>query len=585
MRPGLEKIQVFVKVAFGSMPFADWPRPTTRLMLGEIPAGITVALIVIPQSVAYASIAGMPLITGIYASFIPALVALLLAASPRLSVGPTALCSLLVGATLTGTAIPGSAHWIELTVWLALLSGLFQILLGSLRMGWLLKLVSSPVLMGFTQAAAAIIVFSQLRALLGAEGHLDFWNRVPDYSWSATAFGVTVMAVLIVCKRWAPKIPVVLILLIASALVSWFTSYAARGGSVVGPLPMGLPDFYIPSWPGLATIKSLLIPAAAVALVGFLETASSARVDNQMSGRHWNENQDLIAQGAAKVAAGFIGSFPISSSFSRSAVNILAGAKSGWSTLIAIAVVFVFLMWLTPYLYHVPQSVLAAVVIGAVSGLIRPQQFIALWRVSKAEFATALITLVVTLITAPEIYWGVLTGVGIQILYSLLLRFKPRIIELGLHVDGTLRDRKRWGLPLIAPDAFVVRMDSDMDFVSANAFSQAIINHLNGNRNVRHVAVMAQSINRIDVTGIENFSYIRRSLESRRIVLHLCGLKLPVEMRLRRAGELPTNGNWPFLRISRTEAGLLRVLTNSENLDEPQQKELGGSVIGTATVS
>ena len=214
-------------------PFLSWPRPNRNTMLGELWAGLTVGMMVIPQGVAYAALAGMPLVTGIYASLLPALVAVLWSSSTRLSVGPTALSALLVGTTMLGMAEPGSAQWVTLAVWLALLSGLLQIVLGLGRFGWLLNLVSAPVLTGFTQAAAVLIVLSQVPALVGLKGPLGSLLHLPQIDLQATAFGLGTLAVLVLGKRWWPKFPVLMALVVVRALVSSgigcaVTSSAAR---------------------------------------------------------------------------------------------------------------------------------------------------------------------------------------------------------------------------------------------------------------------------------------------------------------------------------------------------------------------
>src|SRR5690349_9290013 len=365
------------------LPFLAWPRPDRALLVNEAAAGITVALMVIPQGVAYAALAGMPLVTGVYAALLPALVALLFSSSARLSVGPTALTSLLVGASLAPLAIPGSAEWVAYAVWLTLLSGLMQITLGAARFGWLLRMVNSPVLMGFTQGAAVLITLSQLPALLGYTGRSVvqlMHGPLPDLV--AIAFGLGGMAMLWLGKRLAPKFPTTMALVAAAAAISAAVGYALNGGAVIGKLPAGLPHFY---WPGGLTVNelgNLLLPAFLVTLVSFLETASSAKVDNARAGKLWNENQDLIGQGLGKIASGLTGSFPTSSSFSRSAITLYAGAKTQWATLFSVAVVAAALLWAMPLLYHVPQAVLAAIVATATIGLLRPSAFVALWRIS-----------------------------------------------------------------------------------------------------------------------------------------------------------------------------------------------------------
>ncbi|MDZ4126149.1 MAG: SulP family inorganic anion transporter, partial [Hydrogenophaga sp.] len=241
------------------LPFLAWPRPTRAVLRGDALAGITVGLMVIPQGVAYAALAGMPLITGIYASMLPALVAVLFSGSMRLSVGPTALTCLLVSASLTGMAEPGSAQWIALAVWLALLSGLVQVVLGFARFGWLLNLVNAPVLMAFTQGAAVLIIASQLPSLLGLSGGWAALANPQQVHLPAVAFGLGSVVFLLLARRWRATFPSVLLLVVASAGLSAWSGFAELGGAVIGALPQGLPSFYRPAWPGWSTLGQLLL--------------------------------------------------------------------------------------------------------------------------------------------------------------------------------------------------------------------------------------------------------------------------------------------------------------------------------------
>lgn len=365
---------------------------------------------IIPQGVAYAALAGMPLITGIYASMLPALVAVLWSSSTRLSVGPTALSSLLVASSLTGLAEPGSARWVELAVWLALLSGLAQVGLGFMRFGWLLNLVSSPVLMAFTQAAAVLILLSQLPALLGFKASWSQMLAQPRIDWAAAGFGLGSLAALVLARRWRPGFPTVVVVVVAAAALSRWSRFATAGRAIVGQLPAGLPALYRPSLLDWHELGQLMIPALVVTLVSFLETASSAKVDNQRGGRRWDQNQDLIGQGLAKIASGLSGSFPTSSSFSRSALNLYVGARTGWATLVSVAIVVLALLLFTPVLRYVPQAVLAAIIVAATVGLLKPREFARLWRISRVETATSAVTFAITLLTAPRLYWGVIAG-------------------------------------------------------------------------------------------------------------------------------------------------------------------------------
>lgn len=545
------------------LPFLRWPRPTARLLQGEAMAGLTVGLMVIPQGVAYAQLAGMPLITGIYASMLPALVAVLFSASARLSVGPTALTSLMIAAALTPLATPGSAEWVALAVWLALLSGLLQVALGLVRFGWLLNLVNAPVLMAFTQAAAVLIIGSQLPALLGFRAGWADMLRQPAFDPLASAFGLGALALLLLGRRWKPTFPGVLVIVVAAAALSWTLGFEAGGGAVVGALPQGLPAPYLPPWPGWQLLGQLLLPTLVVTLVSFLETAASAKVDSQRKGERWDQDQDLIGQGLAKIASGLCGAFATSSSFSRSALNLYAGAQTGWATVVSVAVVLLALLLFTPVLRFVPQAVLAAIVVAAVLGLIKPREFLRLWRVSRVETVIAALTFAVTLAAAPALYWGVLTGVLMALSLFLYQRLHPRIIEVGLHADGSLRDRHLWQLAPLAPRTLALRLDAALDFASAGQFERHMTEYLAEHPTTRHVCLFAQPINRIDATGAEVFARVLGQLHERRVTLLIVGLKLPAERVLRAAGAL---GEWPLLQMVRTDAEALAALAR---LEEP----------------
>lgn len=535
------------------LPFLNWPRPDRALLKGEALAGLTVGLMVIPQGVAYAALAGMPLVTGIYASLLPALVAVLFSSSVRLSVGPTALSCLLISASLNGLAVPGSAEWVNLAMWLALLAGSVQVVLGVIRLGWFLNLVSAPVLIGFTQAAAVLIISSQLPDLLGWHGDDSLgWPLANWNGWSA-GFGLVCLALLMLSRRWRPAFPSVLLLVLVTASVSGWLQLERRGVAVVGGLPEGMPSLQWPMWPGWPALTQLLLPVLLITLISFLETAASAKVDNARQGNRWNQNQDLIGQGLAKLAAGLNGAFPTSSSFSRSALNLYAGARSGWATIFSVVVVGLSLQWFLPMLHHVPKAVLAAIVIVAVIGLIKPGEFWRLWCVSRGEAAIGLLTFVATVLASPQLYWGVLFGVLVALGHFLYGRLHPRIIELGLHSDGRLRDRHVWHLPVLAPEVLALRMDAALDFGSAQALEQTIGDYLAARPDTRSVLLFAQSINHIDATGVESFMRLRHQLISQHRSLWLIGLKLPVEKRLQAAQALQPGAGFRRM-ISEVEA-------------------------------
>lgn len=539
------------------LTFRQWPRLTAPLARTEVLAGLTVALVMIPQAVAYAGLAGMPLVTGLYTCLIPALLAVMFGSANRLSVGPAALTCVLIGASLTGMAEPGSAEWVALAVWLSLLSGAIQLLLGLGSYGWLINLVSAPVMMGFTQAASLLIMASQVPGLLGVKSWSWDVQSWPVWlsGWPAW-FGLGSLVILLLLRHYKPRWPGIMIVMGLASALAYATDYQDHG-AVVGLLPSGLPDFYWPAWPGLDTLQQLWVPAMVIALVSFLETASSARIECRRDGKRWDDNTELFSQGLAKLASAFSGSFATSTSFSRSALMLYAGARSGWAVVASVGFVLLALLILMPALQYVPRSVMSAAVIVAVLNLFQPRQFLSLWRIDRIETMTAGITFAMTLLTAPRIYWGVMTGVLVGLSHFLHTRLHPRIIEVGLHPDGSLRDRHLWKLPPLAPQLYALRMDAELDFAAASGFDRAITDHLASHPDVRHVCLFAQPINRIDVTGVETFAQLQRQLASRGITLHISGIKLPVETALRRAGELQDS---PHLKLYRTDAEALQAL-------------------------
>ena len=535
------------------LPFLRWPRLTPALFRQEWTAGFSVALLMVPQSVAYAALAGMPLVTGLYAALLPALVGVMWGGSTRLSIGPSALTCVLISASLTGLAQPSSAQWVNLAIWLALLAGTLQLLMGVLRYGWLLNLISSPVMMGFTQAAGLLIMASQLPALTG-------WQTDGSFQWTDIGFGAASLAALFLAKKWAPKSPSIMLVVAASAAVSYAMGYAANGGAVIGALPASLPSLGLPQLLTLEELMFLAGPAVLIALVSFLEAASCAKTENQKEGTVWQENQDLMGQGLAKIVSGLSGSFATSTSFSRSAINLASGAKTGWAVVGTTSFVLLA-VFASPALFHVPRAVLAAVVILAVSSLIQPMAFVKLWRIARIEAMTAGMTFGITLLSTPRIYWGVLAGVLLGLSHFLYTRLHPRIIEVGLHDDGSLRDRHLWHLPPLATHVFAIRMDAELDFAAASSFEKYITEKLSDQAQIQHVCLFAQPINRIDATGVETLQQLRHYLQRRGIQLHISGIKLPVENALKLAGELGLESHVILYRTDIEALHALRALT------------------------
>jgi SulP family sulfate permease len=443
------------------------------------------------------------------------------------------------------------------------MTGFLQVVLGFARFGWLLNLVSSPVLMAFTQGAAVLIISSQIPALLGLTNGWSTLVSGTGIDWASLVFGVFTLLLLLLARRWRPTFPTVLVLVLSAACGSWVLGLEASGSAVVGALPQGLPGLFVPSAIDWELLKQLVLPTLVITLVSFLETASSAKVDNDRSGKRWDQDQDLIGQGLAKVASGLCGAFPTSSSFSRSALNLYAGAQSAWATIFSVLVILLILLFFTAVLQPVPQSVLAGIVVAAVMGLIKPHAFVQLYKINRVEAATAIVTFVITLLSAPRLYWGVLAGVVMGLSHFLHTRLHPRIIEVGLHPDGSLRDRHLWQLPPLASNLYALRMDAELDFAAASTLERAVMEHLGQHPNVAHVCLFALPINRIDATGVESLAKLEIMLRDRGISLHISGMKLPVETVLRRAGCLQAHGG---LNMYRTDAEAIQHLRQLEAL-------------------
>ena len=485
----------------------------------------------------------MPPETGLYAALLPSIIGILWGSSVLLAVGPVALSSILTFGSLAPIATPGSAPWVALAIWLALYSGFVQFLLGAFRMGKIANLVSLPVVTGFINAAAIIITLSQLPGLLGIKLHLAAWiiNQGALWtfspSWLITcSAGIATLLFLLVIKRVAPHAPGMLIATVVGILVSWFIDYAGHGGAIVGKLPTGLPALALPPSISFANHQELWPAAVILALISFTEAMSSCRVLARKTNERWDENQELIGQGLAKMTSAFSGAFPVSGSFSRSALNIYAGATGPWSSLIAAACVLLSLFFLTPLIAFLPYSVLAAMIMVPVFNLLDFQSFPRLFRVSRDDGMVALVTLVVTLASSPRLHYGVFAGVSLTMVSFLYRRTHPRIVEVAFHQDGTLRDRFRFDLVPLAPDVLAVRIDSAVNFLTASELERFITIRRSTNPAIRRVLICAGGINDIDASGVDMLESLRLVLQGAGLQLYLSSVKKQVYDVLERAG-------------------------------------------------
>ncbi|MFL1456237.1 SulP family inorganic anion transporter [Marinobacter sp. GN3S48] len=526
-------------------PFLAWPAPTKGQVRADAIAGITVGLVLVPQALAYAQLAGMPPVTGLYAALLPGIVGALFGSSSLLAVGPVALTSLLTFAALQPLAAAGSPEWIAMAIWLAVYSGLMQFFMGAFRMGILANLVSNAVVQGFVNAAAVIIIISQLPALLGfasgADGHwlshiTQAWREEPVRLAVTAGFGVGSMLALVALKRFSSRLPGVMVVCLIGVAASLLAGFDGLGGAIVGSIDSGLPGLTLPFTLSLDQHLALLLPAAIIALISFTEAMSSCRTMSRITGEPWNRNQELIGQGLAKIASGFSGAFPVSGSFSRTALNAYSGAKTARATLLASLIVLISLFGLTQLLYHLPTAVLAAIIIVPVTQLIDIRSLTRLCRENPKDGFVALVTLIVTLATVPNLYWGILAGMGASLLAFLHHHAMPRIIELGVHESGGFRDRKLYELPPIAEGVLGVRMDASLTYLTAPMLERYIRKKVDADPNIRVLLISASSLNQVDSTGLDTLRDIWSFLDSRGITLCLSGPKLAVREALSRSG-------------------------------------------------
>ncbi len=518
------------------LPFLAWFPLRAEVLRADLIAGITVALLAIPQALAYAQLAGVPPHYGLYAALLPPVIGALFGSSAVLSTGPAAMTSLLTAASVATLAPAGSEQYYLYAVMLALLSGLFQIAFGLLRMGVLLNFVSHPVLMGFINAAAIIIGLSQLPTLLGMQlaqsSHflLDIWTTISDLDTLhalSCGFGVTAILMLVAFKKFAPRLPGVLLTVVTLTVASYALGYARLGGSVVGEIPRGMPTLGVPQsdWPA---VRALLSGAFLIALISFLEAMSSCKIIALKTRTAWDENQELIGQGLAKIAAAFSHAIPVSGSFSRSAVNLAAGARSGMAALVAASVVLATLVFFTPLLYHLPKPVLAAIIMVAIASLVDYASMRRAWRAGRDDGVAAIATFITTLLFAPNIQIGILTGILLSLALLLYRIMRPRVAILGLHVDGTLRDAQRLRLPALHPELGAMRFDGSLLFVNVSYFEDAIVQLERSNPRLKYILVAAGAINMIDASGVELLANLVDRLKANGITLAFSGAKQQV---------------------------------------------------------
>jgi SulP family sulfate permease len=525
------------------LPFVKWfTAPDT--LKADLLAGITVALVAIPQSLAYAQLAGVPAYYGLYAALIPTVIGALFGSSKQLSTGPVAMTSLLTAASVAPLAAHGSELFYSYVILLALLSGGFQIAFGALRIGVLLNFLSHPVLMGFINAAAIIIGLSQLPTLLGIPAQqsehfiLDIWqvvSHIDTMHEMSLGFGLSAIILLVSFKKFAPRLPGVLITVALLTWISYALDFANMGGKVVGLVPQGLPNISVPPMDWHATVA--LLPAGfVIALISFMEAMSSSKVIAIKTRQPWDENKELIGQGLAKIAAAFCHSMPVSGSFSRSALNLASDAKTPLSSVISAIFVLLTLLFFTSALHHLPKPVLAAIIMMAVIGLINFRSIRNAWRANRDDGIASIVTFVATLAFAPNIQNGILTGIILSLALVLFRMMRPRIAILGMHDDATLRDAQRHHLPPLPARLGAIRYDGALRFMNVSYFEDALLKLERENPQISHILVKSSGINDLDASGADMLFNLIERFKKNGITLAFSGPKKQVQEVMDRTG-------------------------------------------------
>ncbi|MEX0904161.1 MAG: solute carrier family 26 protein [Balneolaceae bacterium] len=521
---------------------------------GDLNAGVTVGIMLIPQGMAYAVLAGMPPVYGLYASLIPLLLYAVFGTSRQLAVGPVAMVSLLIIAGVGELAEVGSDRFIQLVILAALGVGVFQFLMGLFRMGFLVNFLSHPVLSGFTSAAALIIGASQIKNLLGLE--LPRTNyiheiligtlaQISEIDLFTTLIGAGSVVLIILIRKWKHTFPSALVVVAAGTVATGLFGLNNQGVSIVGEIPDGLPSFELMEFT-LADFRLLIPTILVISLVGFMESIAVAKAIAKKHGYKVNANQELIGLGVANIGGSLFQSFPVTGGFSRTAVNDQAGAKSGIASIISAVIIGLTILFLTPLFYYLPSAVLAAIIIVAVAGLFDAHEMKELWKTDRKDFAMLIVTFTATLLLGIE--EGILVGVIISLVAVIYSSTRPHSTELGqLGNTRNYRNIKRYKEASVSDDVLIYRFDSQLYFANVEYFRENLEEHIaKKGADLKLVILDASAIHFIDSTGISTLQEVIYDLKSREIDFYIAGAIGPVRDKLKVCGIVEIMGKDNF---------------------------------------
>lgn len=530
------------------IPILEWlPNYKSSLFKGDLIAGITVGIVLIPQGIAYALIAGLPPIYGLYCALVPQILYAIFGSSRQVAIGPVAMDSLIVATGVSTLALAGSESYISIAILLALLVGVIQFLLGIFSLGFIVNFLSKPVITGFTSAVALIIGLNQFRNLFGVDFFqsdqlqyivVDIWKQFSTFNTHTTVIGLASVVLIIFLRMINKKIPSALLVVILGILIMRYFGTSFNDVAIVKEIPSGLPFFGVPEFE-LDQIKELLPIALTLVMVGFLETISIGKsLEAKQDEYRIRPNQELIALGLSNIFGSFFKAYPSTSSFSRSAINAESGAKTGMASLISVLMVVITLLFLTPLFYYLPKTVLAAIIIVAVFNLINVKEASYLWRVNKLDFWLMVSTFIATLCLGIE--YGIIVGVGLSLIVLIYRTSKPYVTELGKVPNSNFyRNKNRFEEVVLDDDILVFRFDAQLFYANSSYFRDNLEEMtLKKGTALKLIVLDAESINRVDSTGVEMLKERVRYYKKKGVAFYFAGVKGPVRDDLFKSGLL-----------------------------------------------
>lgn len=536
------------------LPAWSWLKHyNSQAFKADLLSALIVIAMLVPQGMAYAIVAGLPPITGLYASVLPMIIYAFIGGSPTLSIGPVALISMMTFATLNPLFEQGSTAYIQAACLLAVLVGLISLLLGIFKFGFLIRLISHPVIKSFIIASAVLIALSQVKLLLNIPLQVDnlphfihsFWQHKTDLHLPSLIFGITAILFLLwvpklfqshlitqfIAPTWAKliiKTAPLWLIVIAIIAMQQFT-LSDLGIETVGAIPSGFPPLVMPDW-NLDLVLQLLPGAAMIAMVSFVESISIAQATALQHRRELNSNQELVALGLANLSAGLSAAFPVTGSLSRTMVNADAGAKSPMSGFISSIFIVIVSLYFTGLFYSLPLVVLAATIMVSIWKLVDFKPFIETWQYSKADGIAMWITFFAVIFI--DISVGLIIGITTTFILLLWRISRPHIAVIG-QIEGTehFRNIDRHNA-ITLPKIISVRVDESLSFLNINSLHEFIGHELSKNPSLQHVVLNCSSVSSIDLSAVETLQDLNIELGKHAIQLHLSEVKGPVMDKL-----------------------------------------------------